>query len=67
MMVRIGVIKTRNEWKTILYSLNRPYFDTIIGVLSRFPADQEESVGKANVFDPYSSSAGKTYSGGGSI
>lgn len=36
MMVRVGVIKTRNEGKTILYSLNRTYFDAIIGVLSRF-------------------------------
>lgn len=36
MMVRIGLIKTRNEGKTIFYSLNRKYFDTIIGILSKF-------------------------------
>ena len=41
MMVKIGVIKTRNEGKTILYSLNRKYFDAVIGVLSKFSSKQE--------------------------
>ena len=36
MLTRIGVVKTRNEGKTILYSLNRKYFSAIIGVLSRY-------------------------------
>lgn len=36
MMMRIGIVKTRNEGKTILYSLNRKYFDAVIGVLSKF-------------------------------
>ena len=36
MMMRIGLVKTRNEGKTILYSLNRKYFDAVIGVLSKF-------------------------------
>lgn len=36
MMTKIGVVKTRNEGKTILYSLNRKYFDAIIDVLSKY-------------------------------
>ncbi len=36
MMTKIGLVKTRNEGKTILYSLNRKYFDAIIDVLSKF-------------------------------
>ena len=36
MMIKIGLVKTRNEGKTILYSLNRKYFDAIIDVLSKF-------------------------------
>ena len=36
MMMRIGLVKTRNEGKTIFYSLNRKYFDAVIGVLSKF-------------------------------
>lgn len=46
MMTKIGVVKTRNEGKTILYSLNRAYFDAIIGVLSKYSnnAIQERGV-----------------------
>lgn len=36
MMTKIGLVKTRNEGKTILYCLNRKYFDAIIDVLSKF-------------------------------
>ena len=36
MLTRIGLVKTRNEGKTILYSLNRKYFSAIIGVLSKY-------------------------------
>ena len=36
MMMKIGLVKTRNEGKTILYSLNRKYFDAIIDVLIKF-------------------------------
>ncbi|WP_249313582.1 ArsR/SmtB family transcription factor [Congzhengia minquanensis] len=36
MLTRIGLVKTRNEGKTILYGLNRKYFSAIIGVLSRY-------------------------------
>lgn len=35
-MVKAGVVKTRNEGKTILYSLSKNYFDAIIGVLSKY-------------------------------
>lgn len=42
MMVKIGIIKTRNEGKTILYSLNRKYFDAVIGILSKFSSNQKE-------------------------
>lgn len=36
MMLKFGLVKTRNEGKTILYSLNRKYFDAIIDVLSKY-------------------------------
>ena len=36
MMVKNGLIKTRNEGKTIFYSINSKYFDAVIGVLSKF-------------------------------
>ena len=36
MMMKIGLVKTREEGKTILYSLNGKYFDAVIGVLSKF-------------------------------
>lgn len=35
-MVRSGTVKTRNEGKTVLYSLNKKYFDSVIGVLSKY-------------------------------
>lgn len=34
-MTKAGLVKTRNEGKTILYSLNRRYISNIINVLSR--------------------------------
>ena len=36
MMLKIGLLKSRNNRKTILYSLNRQYFDGIIEVLNKF-------------------------------
>lgn len=42
MMTKIGVVKTRNEGKTILYSLNRKYFDAIIDVLSKYSSKWHE-------------------------
>ena len=36
LMTNAGVIKTRNEGKTIVYSLNREYFDNIIDALKRY-------------------------------
>ena len=36
MMLKNGLIKTRNEGKTIYYSLNNEYFDAIISILSKF-------------------------------
>lgn len=36
MMMKAGLVKTRNEGKTIFYSINRKYFDAVIGVLSKF-------------------------------
>ena len=35
-LTRIGAVKVRNEGKNILYSLNRKYFDHLIGQLSEF-------------------------------
>ena len=36
MMVKNGLVKTRNEGKTIFYSINNAYFSAVIGVLSKF-------------------------------
>ena len=36
LMTRVGVLKTRNEGKTVYYSINRGYFDTAISVLNMF-------------------------------
>ena len=36
LMTRVGVLKTRNEGKTVYYSVNRKYFDTAVGVLNTF-------------------------------
>lgn len=35
-LLKAGVLKTRNEGKTILYSLNREHFDSVMKVLDRF-------------------------------
>lgn len=35
-MTKAGLVKTRNEGKTVLYSLNRKYFDAIISVLREY-------------------------------
>ena len=46
LMTRIGMINTRNEGKTIFYSINKQYFDAIIGVLSKFSSKSINKEGK---------------------
>ena len=41
-MTKSGLIKTRNEGKTILYSINTKYVDNIIGILKNFSTNQGE-------------------------
>lgn len=36
LMTRVGVLKTRNEGKTVFYSINQKYFDAAIGVMNMF-------------------------------
>lgn len=39
-MTKSGLVKTRNEGKTILYSINTQYINNIIGVLKKFITSQ---------------------------
>lgn len=36
MMMRYNIVKTRNQGRTVLYSLNEQYFESIIKVLSKY-------------------------------
>ena len=36
MMTKAGIINIRNQGRTILYSLNRKYFDNLIEVLKKY-------------------------------
>ena len=42
-LAKYGVIKTRNEGKTILYSVNTKCFDVVIDVLSKYSSRKERS------------------------
>lgn len=41
-LMRYGVIKTRNEGKTILYSVNHKCFDAVINLLSKYSGGREK-------------------------
>lgn len=55
MMMKIGLVKTRNKGKKFFYSLNREYFNAIIDVLSKFSSDRgdfcEKNMEKASMFN----------------
>lgn len=36
LMIKANMVKTRNRGRTILYSLNKEYFDVVCGILSKF-------------------------------
>ena len=42
-LLKAGLVKTRNEGKTVLYSLNRNYFDMVINALSKFSNNRHMS------------------------
>lgn len=39
LLTRVGAVKIRNVGKTIYYSLNRKYFDTMRNALEKFSSD----------------------------
>ena len=41
-MIKSGVIKSRNQGKTILYSINNKCFDLMIGVLKKYSSNMEK-------------------------
>ena len=36
MMMRLRMVKTRNQGRTVLYSINEQYFESIVGLLSKY-------------------------------
>ncbi len=36
LMIKANIVKTRNQGRTILYSINKRYFDAIRGMLSKY-------------------------------
>ena len=36
LMIRANMVKTRNQGRTVLYSINKRYFDAIRGMLSKY-------------------------------
>ena len=36
MMQRLRMVKTRNCGRTVLYSINKPYFESVVGLLSQY-------------------------------
>ena len=38
-LLRYGVVKTRNEGKTVLYSVNQTHFDAVVKVLKKYTTE----------------------------
>ena len=36
MMMRVRMVKARNQGRTVLYSINEKYFELIVGILSKY-------------------------------
>ena len=41
LMIRAGLIKTRNKGRTVLYSLNHKYFDVLCNMLTKYSREKE--------------------------
>ena len=46
MMMRLRMVKTRNQGRTVLYSINEQYFESIVGLLSKY-FEKGEQIWKA--------------------
>ena len=42
LMIKAGIIKTRNKGRTVLYSLNHKYFDVLCGMLSKYSTKSQK-------------------------
>lgn len=45
LMVKAGIINVRNQGRTLMYSLNRRYFDTLIASLKKYSTKSKKEVG----------------------
>lgn len=41
LMIKANIIKTRNQGRTVLYSINKQYFDVVCGMLSKYSNKSE--------------------------
>ena len=46
LMIKAGMLKTRNRGRTILYSINKQYFQTLCGMLEKYYKERGDQIEK---------------------